>query len=452
MIRYLLPLFLSILSLQGMSLEESVQYALEHNNGLKQVNVSIDRSKSLRDSKQSQNFGRLDLLASYDHYNNPRTLTPLTPMSIVGSPDGAYTIPTTNDMFVVGLAYNVNLFDGFAQQSSYNIADLQYQSAGIKSRLGKEELIYNVRNLYISLLALEEQLEAQKIYTLSQERLVARIQKERTLGSKSKLDLLRAQNTLNASRVQERSMVSNIEILKASLTALMGGKEFDGTTPLAITLDESTVHEGDDVALTSLQRYKASEINVEASARKRDQSESGFYPRVDFSAYYGQNFGPNDTTNTVPPGSTAPTAGDTVINEGDWNNEANWQVGIHLKWNLLDFGATSSRSEEAKLAYLQSKLESDAVTIELRKNIITAQNNIQLALAQFQNAASQYELLNETEKIEQIRYDNQALSLTDLLDTQAKKAMAYAQMINAKYNYQKSKYYLDYLLEKGANS
>lgn len=450
MIRHLFLILLSLLSLRAMSLEESVSYALEHNNALKQVDVSIDRSKTVRDSKQSQNFGRLDLLASYDHYNNARTLAPLTPMAIVGSPDGAYTIPTTKDMFVLGLAYNVILFDGFAQQSSYDIADLQYQSAGIKSRLGKEELIYNVRNLYVSLLAIQEQLEAQKIYSTSQERLVNRIKKERELGSKSKLDLLRAQNSLNASRALEVSMTSNIEILKASLTSLMGDRSFDQTTPVSIDIDAVSV-EGADVEVTSLQRYKASELNVQANARKRDQSASGFYPRIDFSAYYGQNFGPNDTSNTVPPGSTAPTAGQVVINEGDWNNEANWQVGLHLKWNLLDFGATSSHNEDAKLAYLQSQLESDAVSIELHKNIITAQNNIKLSIAQFENAASQYELLSETEKIEQIRYDNQALSLTDFLDTQAKKALAYAQMINAKYNYQKSKYYLDYLLEKGTS-
>ena len=58
-------------------------------------------------------------------------------------------------------------------------------------------------------------------------------------------------------------------------------------------------------------------------------------------------------------------------------------------------------------------------------------------------------MLSETQMIEQVSYDNDALSLTDLLDTRAKKELAYAKMIDAKYNYQKAKYYLDYLLEKG---
>jgi len=449
--RYLLLLSLSLLSLHAMTLDESIAYALEHNNALKQADVSIERSKAVRDGKQAQNFGRVDLLASYDHYNNARTLAPLTPMSIVGSADGAYTIPTTKDMFIVGLAYNVVLFDGFAQQNSYKISDLQYQNATIKSRLGREEVIYNVRNLYISLLALEEQLEAQNLYTKAQERLLARIQKERELGSKSRLDLLRAQNSVEASRAQATTMEANIAILKATLSSLMGDKEFDDATPIEIAVDQEPSSSVTETEITSLNRYKATEINIEAQARKKEQTKSSYYPRIDFSAYYGQNFGPNDTSNTVPPLSTAPTAGQTVIEKGDWNNEDNWQVGLHLKWNLLDFGATSSRNQEAQLSYLQAQLESDGVQIELRKSIITAQNKIKLAIAQYNNAAAQYELLSETEKIEQVRYDNKAAALTDLLDTSAKKELAHAQMINAKYSYQKAKFYLDYLLEKGEN-
>lgn len=447
--RQLLLLTLTFFSLQAMTLDESISYALENNNALKQSDMSVEHSKSSRDGMQAKNFGRVDIIASYDHYNLSRTLAPLTPMSIVGTPDGAYQIPTTQDLFSAGIAYNVVLFNGFAQQSAYKISDLQYQNAAIRSKLGREELIYNVRNLYISLLALQEQLQAQQIYTESEQKLFERIKKEHQLGSKSRLDLLRAQNSLESSSAREQTMEANIEILKASLSALMGNRVFDKSEPIAITIDEEQKIDVSVEKITGLKRYQATELNIKANAHKREQSKSGYYPVIDFGAYYGQNFGPNDTTNTVPPTNMAPTAGQTLIEEGDWHNEAIWQVGVHLKWNILDFGATSSKNRESKLAYLQAKLESDNVGIELRKNIVTAQNKIKLATAQFNSTASQYELLSETEKIEQIRYDNNALTLTDLLATRSQKSLAYAQMITAKYEYQKATYYLDYLLEKG---
>ena len=445
--KHLTLLFFTLLSLHAMSLDESIAYALEHNKGLKQADLSVERLKYQRDAKVSQNFGRVDVIASYDHYNLSRTLAPLTPMAIVGSPDGAYKIPTTKDLFSAGVAYNVVLFNGFAQQSSYKISDLVYQNSSIKSKLGRQELIYNVRNLYISLLALEEQLQAQTLYTKSQKGILEKIIKQREEGRKSKLDYLRAKNAVEESRSRESTMQANIEILKASLSATFGDRDFDKSEPLVINMHQN--RQNSTIEIEQLERYRASQLSSQANQKKIDQAKSAYYPTVDFGAYYGQNFGPNDTTNIVPPTSTSPTAGDTLINEGDWNNEAIWQLGVHLKWNILDFGASTAKYEESKISYLESKLESDTVAIDLRKNIKTAKSKITLAQAQYSSTASQYELLDETERIEQVRYDNNAITLTDFLATQAKKSLARAQMINAKYEYQKAIYYLDYLFEKG---
>ncbi len=154
-----LPLFVYA-SLHAMSLDETIQKALQHNNSLKKISLEVEQSKANRASKKTQNFGRIDLIANYDHYSNARTLAPLTPMDIVSGVDGAYKIPATNDLMAVGVAYNIVLFNGFAQQNSYKISNILYKNSIIKSKLGYEELIYNVRTLYLSLLALDEQLQA----------------------------------------------------------------------------------------------------------------------------------------------------------------------------------------------------------------------------------------------------------------------------------------------------
>ncbi len=441
--RNFLLLLFSLASLQAMTLEESIDCALKNNNSLKQSDVAIERFKALRDNKDAQNYGRLDLMASYDHYNMPRTLAPLTPVAIFTSPNGPGSIPTTKDLFTAGIAYNVTLFDGFARKNAYDISDLQYQNAAIKSKLGREELIYNVRTLYITLLALQEQLDAQRIYTASKEKLLANIKHERLLGSKARIDELKAQNSLEASRAKESTMEAGITSVKAALSSLMGGKEFDSTVAVKITVDDTPKMENDKYDISSLKRCQAADIDIKASAKKREQSKAGYYPKIDFNAYYGQNLGPNDTTNHDP------STGSVIIDKGDWNNQEIWQLGLKLKWNILDFGNTSTINQEAMLSHMNARLKSEGVQIELRKNITTAQSDIRLAAAQYKSALSQFELLSETEKIEHVRYENDALTLTDLLATSAEKELAHAQMLNAKYSYQKAKYYLDYLLEKG---
>ncbi len=435
----LLLLTATFFSLQALTLEESIAYALANNNTLKQSDAAIETSRALRDNKRAQNFGRLDLLASYDHYNLPRTLAPLTPASLVSVPGAAAAIPTTQDLFSTGIAYNVTLFDGFAQQSAYAISDLQYQNAAIKNRLAREELIYNVRSLYVTLLSLQDQLAAQSLYTEAQSRLLQNIQNEVKLGSKAKIDALKVQNDVETSRLKTTTIESNIAIVRATINSLMGGRDI-GTLESIEAVPQLQESNATDT-ITSLQRYKVTELNLRATARKQESAASAYYPKIDFSAYYGQNFGPNDEStyyNSVP-----------VIDEGDWNNQDIWQIGLHLKWNIFDFGARAAANQEAGLSYMKAQLESEGVKLELHKNIITANNKIRLAAAQYKSASAQYALLDETEKIERVRYDSNALTLTDLLATSADKALAQAQMIDARYSYLKAHYYLQYLLEKG---
>jgi outer membrane protein TolC len=437
-------IFLSLVvsaSLSAMSLDETIQKALLHNNSLKEISLEIERSKENRASKKAQNFGRIDLIANYDHYNNARTLSPLTPMDIVGGVDGAYKIPTTNDLATAGIAYNVVLFNGFAQQNSYKISDILYKNSIIKSKLGHEELIYNVRTLYLSLLALGEQLQAQESYTKSQLQLYEKIQTEYKLGSKSKLDTLKAKNSYEASRSNEDKIRSNIEILRATLTTLIGGEEFGGEEPLDINMQQEENMASVDIQ--NLNRYKLYALKSDVAAKKVESAYATYYPKVDFSSYYGYSMGPNATTNTSPLTHT------TYINKGDFNNETIWQVGVHLKWNLYDFGAKSSEVQKEKLSLMSSKLQEEDIALEIDKNLKVARSKLTLAKSEFSAALSQYELLREIAKVEEVKYENNAVSLTDLLDSRAKAELAYAKMINAKYEFQKAKYYIDYLLERG---
>jgi len=443
MTKPLLLSFILSLSLHAMSLDETIQKALENNNKLKTIKLQVEQSKEAKNAKKAQNYGKVNLIASYDHYNNARTLAPLTPMDIVSSADGAYKIPATKDMITTGISYNVVLFNGFAQQNSYEISDILHKSSIIKEKLGKEELIYNVRTLYISLLALKQQLKAQKEFTLSQKNLYLQIDAAYKVGKKSYLDTLKAKNSYQTSVYFEKKIRSNIDTLKATLSSLIGGEEFDDTVEIPIDLDTKIQK---DININSLQRYKIATLQTQSASKKLKTQEASYYPVIDFSSYYGYNYGPNTTTNTRP------ATGVTYIEKGDFNSKDIWQVGVHLKWNIFDFGVRSSLVEKEKLSVLESKLQTQDVKLELTKNLKIAQSKLKLAKASYTSAHSEYELLKEIAKVEKVKYENDASTITDLLDAQAKEKVAFAKMINSKYEYQKAKYYIDYLLERGENN
>jgi len=61
----------------------------------------------------------------------------------------------------------------------------------------------------------------------------------------------------------------------------------------------------------------------------------------------------------------------------------------------------------------------------------------------------QYTLAKKSEKIEKVRYKNGVSTINDLLYATSQTHLSRAKLIESKYNYQKGKFYMDYLLEKG---
>ncbi len=71
------------------------------------------------------------------------------------------------------------------------------------------------------------------------------------------------------------------------------------------------------------------------------------------------------------------------------------------------------------------------------------------ALSDYQTRLSEVTLTREAEKIEQVRFDQGAVDINDLLYTKARNLLAESRFISAGYSCQIARFYLDYLLEQG---
>ncbi len=431
---------LSFSLLQAMSLEQTVDLAIKHNNNLKKSYLDEKQSKLQKESVKTSRYGKIDLLGSYDHYNNARTLVPLPPMQIASSPTGAYEIPTTKDMFSIGLSYSIMLYDGNAQKNNYKISELSQANSILKTKLAKEELIYNIKTLYLTLLSLQKQLYATKQYTLSQKKLRDMIEQKYKLGSKSKLDFLKAQNSFILSKSNEDKIVANTEIIKANISLLIGGKEFDKAEDISVDIVNTKVYNHD---IENLKKFKLIRFKTNIASKKLQKIESLYYPQISLNTYLGYNFGPNDTTNT------SPLTNMTYINSGDFNYKSNWQIGLKFRWNIFDFGSRDAVLEKNRVAVQSMKIEEIQTKIEIEKNLKNANSKLELAKADYNSAKSEYGLLTEIVKAEVVKYENNMITLDDLLLSKAKKNVSYMKLISSKYEYQKIKYYIEYLYEKG---
>ncbi|RLA73444.1 MAG: hypothetical protein DRG24_00045 [Epsilonproteobacteria bacterium] len=428
MLKALPVILLSTSMLFGLSIEESVAIALNNNPDIKKQELGYQLGDLNLQEQDAKNYGKLTAVASYMHYNLPRTLVPLTPASIFNDPTA---VATTDNLFTAGVTYDVALFTGFAQKRTVEIASLQKEMASAQLKLGREQLIYNVKTLYANILSLEAQEDAQRRYIKALESLHATIEAEVKLGKKSKLEKLKSAAALEAARNQRFQFHSNITILRASLAAAMNVEAIDTLDPIGIEMELTTE---ENVQHKDLERFKLKSIQISQSVKNIEKSDASYYPQVGFSSYYGQNFGPNDDSNKY---------------SGDWTNQEVWQAGVNLRWSIYDFGGRSAASQKAKIQALSSKLEDSKTKLEFRRMLVEAKSKIESAAQSHKSVMAQSALTSESEKIEQIRFDNGAADINDLLVAKARSQLAKSQLITVSYQHRIAHFYLDYLLEQG---
>jgi len=365
-------------------------------------------------------------VGDYTHYNTARTLAPLTPTAI-GS---GVPISTSKDIFYTGLTYAVPLFTGYAQTRQIEISTIAKQMADAKMKLTKEQLVYNVRSLYLSILAQEKILQAQRSYTAALQTLSKQIAYEVELGKKAKIDLFKAQSNAQASQTQVEVLKSNIDITKATLSSLVG-KEVKNLSTVKIKVKRPNYSVNHLYAKVSqLAKIEMEEMSLRKADKMIAKSESSKLPQVNFSGFVGKNYGEDLVTNK-------------------WDNETLWQAGVNVKWNLVDFGKRDLAVQQAKIAKMEATFQKEQTLLDLRKLLTEAVAKIKQSYAEYLGNSTQLRLSQKSENIEEVRYNNDVSTLNDLLLAKGQTQLARAKVIESRYNYQKSKYYLDYLLERG---
>lgn len=410
--------------LQALSIDESVALGLHNATKLKEAGFNQEIASMNKKSKEASALGAFELVGTYDSYNLPRTLAPLTPSSI--SPN----IPTTDNLFSGGVKYSVALFTGYAQTKNIEIENIQKNSAEIFEKLTQEQIVYNVKTLYLSLLSLKKQQEALQEYIAAQEQLARTAHDAVSVGKKAYIEELKVLSDLQESLSKRDNLLSSREILKESLKYIIdsdvGTLEdvFIEVQPRAFDLE----------SLDLLDRVKALDLSLEMIEKKIGIKNSYKYPQISFDAYYGQNFGFNDAENP---------------NAGDFNNQELWQLGLKIKYSLYDFGANGYDTRVLELQKLQNQAQNEGIKRELKRDLHIGLFELNKTIANFKNSTTKYELLDQSAKIENARYENGLASMNDLLFVNAQKELAKASMIDAKYSYQKAVYSIEYILEKG---
>ena len=406
------------------SLSTLVKSGLKHNSLIKKTDLQIEIMKAKKDESKSKHFGELSVVGSYTHYNLPRTLAPIVPSSL--SPGSS--VPTTQDLFTTGLQYSIPLFTGGAMEQQVKIDNIAEQMSKSKRRLSREELIYNIRSLYLSALSLQKLEIAQNHYVKALKKLKRKIHYGVRLGKKAKIDLLKVDNDLVQAKGNVAKTRSMLTMLKTNLKTVTHYKKIGKLDSLEVnpTSQNLSIEQAN---FKNLERFKLQDMEIEKGKRLVEKVEATNKPQVALTAYTGYNY--------------------DLYKKDPFEKEKLWQIALNFKWDIVDFGASSAKTQQAKIANLLAKVQKKSTNEGFLQLFAKAKSEIESAYANYQTTSSQYRLLKKSQEIEEARYDSGVATLNDLLLAKSKTKLAQAQMIQSKYSYQNGLFYLDYLLERG---
>ncbi|NPA94059.1 MAG: TolC family protein, partial [Thermodesulfobacteria bacterium] len=293
----------------------------------------------------------------------------------------------------------------------------------------KQELIYNVTNVFNQILFLDDLIKAQEDTLDALKKLRADSKRRLDVGRLAPVDLLRIDTQVAE---QEYALVRSREQrvrAKEALAALLGTQDYQEIIAIgklrkpetkAVVFARSKIED----LIRERPDLKSAERDV-IKAEKTVRLEKGYHlPSINFIGDYGRRAG-----------------------SGFEGNEEVWSAGISLELNIFSGGVISARVKEAEAKYLAAKNRYKHLQLNAFKEVVQALSAIKEAEKRLVAAESALRSARESYRIEELRYKTGAGSVTDSLLSHSAWLQARANVFQAIYDMDKA--VMDYRLATG---
>ena len=377
-----------------LTVQESIEIALEKNPTLKGAQGAIKEAKYRRLGTVSDFLPQVDTQYSYTRLDEAPTfsLPPMVPERQVGSRD-IYTWQSTVTQPV---------FTGGALINSYLLADLGVDTARVEFERTKLDLILNVKEAYYGVLTAEKGVEVGEQTVEQLESNLKMAQAFYDVGMTAKNDLLQVEVSMAQARQYLITAQNGLEVARAAFNALLR-RDIDEEVnlveileyvPMVVDADRFT-----EEAYQERPELKAAGLAIKSAKRGVGLAASGLFPQASIVFNYERQ------------------GDDYTVNGSRFEPDADsWSVMGVAQWKVWDWGKTVWGVGESKAKVFQAKcaLEEimDGVRLEVKQaslSVIEAEKNIQVA----ETAVSQAE---ENYRINEERYKGQVATSTDVLD------------------------------------
>ena len=383
-------------------LSDAVDRALAANAGLRATAEQADAGERAAAATARQRFGELAAVATTSRYANPQLLLPMSQNLLAG---GMANLPFAQDQAHYGLTYSLPVFVGGKLVALSRLARLKADEVSALLEGSRWQLRANVATTYAGVQTLAAATAAYRAEVASLEQTHGRIALMVSQGKRPEVDLLQVTDALEEARAQLAGAEAEGTQLRALLLALL---DYPADQPAAFDplpdrlpalLPDSTDWNG---LVQAASPVTSARLRSEQATNARRAARADFLPQIRLGGSLWENAGRG-----VGPQQT-------------------WELTLQASVPLFTGGRRVAAYESA--AATQRAAEATVRQTELRQEaeLVGAQARFRAARVALDAAGKRVAAADEAARIEEVRYDNGAGTIEDLLRARTRAAAAEA--------------------------
>jgi len=282
----------------------------------------------------------------------------------------------------------------------------------------RDELVFNVSSTFYAILSQEKVIDSVKFSLQAMQEQRQKMAKMVEVAKAARVDLLRTEVRLADLEQSLEKETNVLEVLKRLLANLMGLDFEKGRMKFAgkLTFEKLSYRPEQLVPRALEQRpdFQAAKERLESQARRVDVARAGHYPNVNLVGAYGyRGTGVGEILDDRGLTGKVPTA----TNRGPFYDD-DGSVGVTLTMPLFEGGRITAkvREEISALAAAQERLRK--LNLQVRQEVETAILDMDSSSERVKATEKAIEQARESLRIETLKYNLGAGTITDVLDAQ----------------------------------
>ena len=404
------------------SLQQCIDYAIEHNIQLKQNEIAEQQGAADLAQKRAELFPSLSFSTTQSISYRPlqESASNIVTNGIANNSTNKFT---ENGNY--GLNASWTVWDGGANYKNVKAQKLQNQISALTTQATVNSIQEQITQLYIQILYSKDALEVNRSMAETAQSQHERGKEMFEQGQISKADLTQLESQAASAEydcVATQTQIANYTRQLKELLEITDGRKFDiqgiRTADDVATQIIPNVGEVYQAALNSRPEIQSGRLNVDAAELDIDIAKAGYYPSISITAGIGDSHY----------SGSRESAGEQM------KQNLNASAGVTLSIPIFDNKRNKTNLKKAKLTKMDSELQLQDQQKQLYSTIeeywLNAYNNQQqyvASLAQLKSAQSSYELLDE-------QFKNGLKNIVELMNGRDELMSAQQNKLQSQYN------------------